>query len=519
MTTLAFESRGRLASAVRMVHPSPTFEADGVAAGRRSPRRATIALDILAAAALVMAGAFATGCGGSAHRAAARGTAVAATSRRAASGSERSSPPIRVTTVRGSDGPGPSKYDRVRVVEVGPSSARHVLVLEPGTSAGAGSFVPDAEWLVGHLDGWQVWAVDRRENLLEDHSILDRARAGGVGGRQLFDYYLGWLGDPAVTRHYEPPADDTVAFARRWGMRVAVGDLHRVLRAARKGGRRVVLGGHSLGGWISTAYATWDFGGRAGARDLDGLVLIDGASGGPAIGRAEARQALADLHDGSPFLGVAGARLPWIAGALAAVSSTLALREPDAPSLLQAWPLLPSAVKPPVPVTNRALFGYTIDVDTSSPSLAAGQAHLGGLASEGEPRGFEDGGYATVERTARALNGVPGADGAAWLHPRRLSIDANAVAGGVPAPAQALLGVHATHGRDVHVPIYAIETSFLRGRILTAARALAMRSHVPSRRLTLVDRSRKDAHSDPLFDNPASNDFLRTVLPFLRRVR
>ena len=38
------------------------------------------------------------------------------------------------------------------------------------------------------------------------------------------------------------------------------------------------MGGHSLGGSIATAYATWDFNGRPGGRDLSGLVLIDGAS-------------------------------------------------------------------------------------------------------------------------------------------------------------------------------------------------------------------------------------------------
>ena len=50
--------------------------------------------------------------------------------------------PIRVVTMRGSDAPGPSRYDRVRVLRLGPSSARHVLVLLAGTSAGAGYFVP-----------------------------------------------------------------------------------------------------------------------------------------------------------------------------------------------------------------------------------------------------------------------------------------------------------------------------------------------------------------------------------------
>jgi hypothetical protein len=420
--------------------------------------------------------------------------------------------------MRASDGPGPSRYDRVRVLRIGSSSARHVLVLLAGTSAGAGYFVPVAEDLVAALRGWQVWAVDRRENLLEDHTVLERARAGGVGWRALFDYYLGWIANPAIARHYQPPADARVAFARRWGMRVAVNDVARVVRAARAGGRHVVLGGHSLGGWIATAYAAWDFGGRAGARDLDGLVLIDGASGAPAISAARARRTLAEIEQGSPFLPPGGARLPWIAGVLSAVGSTLAVREPNAPSRLQAWPLLPTADKAPVPATNLAQLAYSVDAGTSPESLAAGQAHLGRLAASGEPRGFQDGGYATAARVARAVSGVPGADGVAWFHPRRLTLDAQAVAGGVANRAQALLRLRATRGADVRVPIYAIETSFLRGQILTAARALARRAHVPARDVKLVDRSAKDAHCDPLFDEPAHNDFLATVVPFLERI-
>jgi hypothetical protein len=302
-------------------------------------------------------------------------------------------------------------------------------------------------------------------------------------------------------------------------MRVAVEDVAHVVRAARAGGRRVVLGGHSLGGWIADAYAAWDFAGRAGARDLDGLVMIDGASGPPAISPADARDTLGKIQRGSPFLPVAGAKLPWIAGVLSAVGSTLALREPDAPSLLQAWPLLPATVKPPVGATNLAQLGFSIDVDTSPRSLVAGQAHLGGLAASGDPRGFRDGGFATAQRAARALSGVTaGVDGSAWFHPRRLTLDAQALAGGVANCAQSLLGLRATRGADIHVPLYAIETSFLKGRVLAAARAFARRAHVQARNVTLVDRSAEYAHCDPLFDDPPNNDFLRTVIPFLRRI-
>jgi pimeloyl-ACP methyl ester carboxylesterase len=101
-------------------------------------------------------------------------------------------------------------------------------------------------------------------------------------------------------------------------MGVAVRDLRNVIRAARRGGRRVVLAGHSLGATIAIAYATWDFGERAGAEDLAGLVLIDGGSGRAPIRRPAAREQLEQLAAGSPFLDLSGFGLPWAIGGLAA---------------------------------------------------------------------------------------------------------------------------------------------------------------------------------------------------------
>ena len=49
-------------------------------------------------------------------------------------------------------------------------------------------------------------------------------------------------------------------------MNVAVQDLHIVIGAAKKLGGKVVLGGHSLGGSVVTAYATWDFNGQRRCR-------------------------------------------------------------------------------------------------------------------------------------------------------------------------------------------------------------------------------------------------------------
>src|SRR5581483_2972909 len=98
--------------------------------------------------------------------------------------------------------------------------------------------------------GWQVWSVERRENMLEDQSILERAKTGKATVTQLFNYYLGFINNSAIKSHFHFVPDTSVEFAKRWGMAVAVGDLHRVISAARKLGGKVVLGGHSLGGGV-----------------------------------------------------------------------------------------------------------------------------------------------------------------------------------------------------------------------------------------------------------------------------
>src|ERR1022692_3102788 len=82
--------------------------------------------------------------------------------------------PLSVTWMPGYVVPGTrAKYDKVGVIKVGPSSAKNVLVLEPGTSAAAAYFVPLAKWVVSEVKGWQVWAVQRRETLLDDESELN----------------------------------------------------------------------------------------------------------------------------------------------------------------------------------------------------------------------------------------------------------------------------------------------------------------------------------------------------------
>ena len=232
---------------------------------------------------------------------------------------------VRFHRIQGFAAPGtPPKYNKVGILAVGPRSAKNVLVLNPGTSSSAAYFAPLAKDIVRRTPGWQVWAVERRENLLEDQSRFDRVKRGRLTPRASFDYYLGWLDDPSISPHVRLIPDSEVGFARDWGMRVEIEDLRRVVKRAQRREGHVVLGGHSLGGTITTAYATWDFAGRPGGRGLSGLVYIDGGSRSESVAPDEARQLLEDLQGGSPWLSFGGIPSPYTglfntSGALGAI--------------------------------------------------------------------------------------------------------------------------------------------------------------------------------------------------------
>ena len=356
---------------------------------------------------------------------------------------------LKVTWMPGVSSPGtPAALDRVGVIKVGPAHARNVLVIEPGTSAGGAYFVPLARWIVLRTRNWQVWSVERRENLLEDQSELNLAKRGGANATQVFDYYLGWITDPAVTHHVGaiPPAP----YARRWGMGVAVGDLHRVIAAARRLGGKVVLGGHSLGGGVVTAYATWNFSGHAGARQLAGLVYVDGGSfGHESAAAAQSGLAALDAPGASPWEAFGGIPTP-LAGQLVASGAEAALLHPNGPSAGQRSGLLPAGLSPRVPATNLVQFGYPLNVGTSPAALIAAQAHLGrGLSATG---GWDSAGALTpIQRYAEMFSGagVTGADGSEWYFPQRLSLDLAGVGNGTPSGAQRALGLKTTLGRDL----------------------------------------------------------------------
>lgn len=414
------------------------------------------------------------------------------------------------TSMRGAPAPGPSKYDKVWVAKIGPSSAKHVFVMVPGTTGAAGSLTPvggDIQRRLGR--GWQVWVADRREVAFQDVSGLV-ARDPAVAN----DYYLGFK--------YRRVVGKDVPFTRRWGMAVAMNDLHRVVQRARAGGRRqVVLGGHSLGASEAITYASWDFSGRAGYRDLAGVVLIDGGelgafSRGKVTGlslRAARKQKRA-IDKGEPFGDILGIGIPEIAPIFATVASLYAAEQPDAVSALQDNPIVPAFLRPPVSATNEAFLGNIFDADTSPPQFGSLRFRGGRLASSGDPRPWVNGEKTTIPRFSKAFSAVrPTA--AEWYFPRRLSLDSTGADTLRRDKVTKLLGLRTWHTAGIDVPLYAYQTDLTHGGVVGGARNAQRRSRIP--RLVTIDDSGDASHLDPAFGEPAHNRFLKTVLPFLRR--
>jgi hypothetical protein len=399
--------------------------------------------------------------------------------------------------------PGPAKYDRVWVQQLGPRDATQVLVLVPGTQGGAGGLAPVARDIVRSVRRTQVWIVDRRQQAFEDTSVFEERDPDAA-----FDYYLGFK--------YRAVRGEDARFVSEWGLAVQLRDLRSVVRRARSGGRRVILGGHSAGASTAVAYAAWDFAGHPGYREIDGLVLIDGGLLGSfaEAGAARARRELAEIRSGKVFLDLLGLGLPEIAGIFAQVGALYAYERPDAPSTLQDFPLLPAEFKPSVRVTNEAIFGYAFDATTSPKSLELIQIRAGRLADGGDPRPWQDGELTPIRRFAQAYSATE-PNATEWYYPRRLLLDIDAANDLRQNAAARIVGLRLEHGREIDVPLYAFSTSLTEGAVARGARRLARMAPIP-RRVIVDDRG--TSHLDPLSAAPGKNRFLETVVPFLRRL-
>src|SRR5512132_3785523 len=120
---------------------------------------------------------------------------------------------VRFSVMDGYPSPGtPSNLNVVGVIKTGDPKAKNVLVLNPGTSASAAYFEPLAKSIVKVLPDWQIWAVERRENFLEDQSELNLLKQGKVSPTDFFNYYLGYLSNSSVTNHVHNVPDSAVPF-------------------------------------------------------------------------------------------------------------------------------------------------------------------------------------------------------------------------------------------------------------------------------------------------------------------
>jgi Alpha/beta hydrolase family len=395
---------------------------------------------------------------------------------------------------------GPAKYDRVWVQQLGPRDARQVLVLVPGTQGGAGSLSQIARDIIRRVPSTQVWILDRREQALEDTSVFERADPDAA-----LDYYLGF--------HYRSVKGTDAKFVAEWGLATQLRDLRSVVRRAHAGGRRVILGGHSAGASTAVAYAAWDFGGHAGYREIDGLVLIDGGLLGSfnEANLKRAKSELADIRAGNVFIDLLGAGIPEIAGIFDQIGAMYAYQRPDAVSTLQAFPLLPANLKPAFPVTNEGLLGFVFD-KTTSPLEGDLHIHAGHLAASGDPRGWEGGELTPIRRFAR-IYAANRPNATEWYYPRRLLLDIDAANDLRQNAAARYLGLRLEHARQIDVPLYAFSTDLTNGRVARGARRLARISRIP--RSVVID-DRATSHLDPVSAAPARNHFLKTVVPFLR---
>jgi hypothetical protein len=167
-------------------------------------------------------------------------------------------------------------------------------------------------------------------------------------------------------------------------------------------------------------------------------------------------------------------------------------------------------MQPPVRVTNLALLGWLLDTHAPAPDI---QLHSGHIDTRPGPlHDWVNDGPANMTDVAAAFaHSQPAA--LEWYWPRRLSLDITAVDPMADSDITQRLGLRVTHTTEIDVPLYVFETGLTHGTVVEAAKWLVANSKIKDP-VYVTDASM--VHLDPLFDAPERNNFLRTLVEFLR---
>ncbi|MGW2240806.1 hypothetical protein, partial [Streptomyces sp. NPDC001759] len=316
------------------------------------------------------------------------------------------------------------------------ADADRVLVAQPGILEGAGAFDSVARNTVTRAaeqgEHIEFWALDRRSNCLEDHTGVDSGDQ-----HTAVDYY--YRGKQVNGRTFAGFADNgQLGWMAGLGIRQTVRDQYDLLTAElpdqslRK--RKLLCGGHSLGGVVTGYFATADFDGDpattadAGYNQCAGYFALDTTVSTSLADLSGSLPGDTDLPDvglgyGAVQAGLDSGVLPRSLSApvllnpetmtLLAIAGVGALQNPGDESDLPAY--LPSNTN--IEATNRFLFSKdTATFLTGSPSVKdfrlTNQAVLGALLDDNSVPlaflqssvGFFDGGPVT-DKNFPAANG------------------------------------------------------------------------------------------------------------------
>jgi hypothetical protein len=269
------------------------------------------------------------------------------------------------------------------------ADADRILVAQPGILEGAGAFDSVARDTVARAaeQGRHIefWALDRRSNCLEDHTGID----SGDQHTAVDYYYRGKQVDGRTFAGFA--GNDRLGWMAKLGIQQTVRDQYDLLAAElpdqRLRKKKLLCGGHSLGGVITGYFATADFDGNrattgdAGYNQCAGYFALDttvSTSLGDLSGSMPDDTDLPDvgLGYGAVQAGLDSGVLPRSLSApvllnpetmtLLAIAGMGAVQHPGGEADLPAY--LPSNVN--IEATNRFLFSKDTDTFLSgSPAV------------------------------------------------------------------------------------------------------------------------------------------------------